>query len=100
MREDFSSVINRGHYVTKSSAQVVGADIKRETQDQELASESEKFSAGKLERRPQEKQNQKLSQLSNLGSFLEPAMRKSDSIKLDGTCLHQLFLSYFIFNLI
>ena len=75
MAEDFFGVINRERYVTQV---VAGANIKSEIQDQELASEGEKFSAGKLQRKSQVQQNQKIKQPTSFQSFSETSIPRSD----------------------
>ena len=50
---------------------VASANRKSESQDQELASEGEKFSSGKLQRKTQVQQNQKLHQQSSYRNFSE-----------------------------
>ena len=69
-------------------------------QTKEPASETEKFSAEKLERKPQEEQeNQKLKQpplTPSSRSFLQFPIPKSNSIKLDETPVLYLFFSSYI----
>ena len=105
MGEDFFGMITDGngwHHVTKSVPKHhFGINTKK---SQELASESEKFSAGKLERKPSEHHNQNLQHPQpTLQSFLQPQQHSMSKNSASfqhyyrGLSLQQMFLSlYFI----